>query len=100
MKSGRSKSSEHATPHHTDATAHPEAPMSTVAEALRSGACSLDSSSDSPRLDAELLLGKILGLARSGLIAHDRESLVREQEQAYMNLVERRRQGAPVAYLT
>jgi release factor glutamine methyltransferase len=74
--------------------------MSTVAEALRSGARSLDSSSDSPRLDAELLLGKILGLARSGLIAHDRESLVREQEQAYMNLVERRRQGAPVAYLT
>jgi release factor glutamine methyltransferase len=74
--------------------------MSTVAEALRSGARSLDSSSDSPRLDAELLLGKILGLARSGLIAHDREFLVREQEQAYMNLVERRRQGAPVAYLT
>jgi release factor glutamine methyltransferase len=75
-------------------------PQSTVAEALRSGARSLDSSSDSPRLDAELLLGKILGLARSGLIAHDRESLVREQEQAYMNLVERRRLGAPVAYLT
>jgi release factor glutamine methyltransferase len=74
--------------------------MSTVAEALRSGARSLDSSSDSPRLDAELLLGKILGLARSGLIAHDRESLVREHEQAYMDLVERRRQGAPVAYLT
>jgi release factor glutamine methyltransferase len=74
--------------------------MSTVAEALRSGARALDSSSDSPRLDAELLLGKILGLARSGLIAHDRESLVREHEQAYMNLVERRRQGAPVAYLT
>jgi release factor glutamine methyltransferase len=74
--------------------------MSTVAEALRSGARSLASSSDSPRLDAELLLGKILGLARSGLIAHDRESLVREHEQAYMNLVERRRQGAPVAYLT
>jgi release factor glutamine methyltransferase len=74
--------------------------MSTVAEALRSGARALDSSSDSPRLDAELLLGKILGLARSGLIAHDRESLVREHEQAYMSLVERRRQGAPVAYLT
>jgi release factor glutamine methyltransferase len=74
--------------------------MSTVAEALRSGARSLDSSSDSPRLDAELLLGKILGLARSGLIAHDRESLVRAHEQAYMDLVERRRQGAPVAYLT
>jgi release factor glutamine methyltransferase len=75
-------------------------PQSTVAEALRSGARLLASSSDSPRLDAELLLGKILGLARSGLIAHDRESLVREHEQAYMNLVERRRQGAPVAYLT
>jgi release factor glutamine methyltransferase len=73
---------------------------STVADTLRSGASSLHSHSDSPRLDAELLLGKILGLSRSGLIAHSNEPVAMELEQAYAGLIERRLQGAPVAYLT
>jgi release factor glutamine methyltransferase len=72
----------------------------TVAATLRSGASSLNSHSDSPRLDAELLLGKILGLSRSGLIARSNEPVAIELEQAYAGLIERRLQGAPVAYLT
>jgi len=74
--------------------------MSTVLETLRSAVRSLDGHSDSPRLDAELLLGKILGLSRSGLIARGDDAVAGECEHAYAHLIEQRRQGAPVAYLT
>jgi release factor glutamine methyltransferase len=74
--------------------------VSTVAETLQSGARSLDSHSDSPRLDAEVLLGKVLGLSRSGLIARSNEPVAADHAQAYVTLIERRREGAPVAYLT
>jgi hypothetical protein len=42
-----------------------------IAESVASGARALAAHSDSPRLDAELLLGKVLGLPRSALIARD-----------------------------
>jgi release factor glutamine methyltransferase len=74
--------------------------VSTVAQTLQSGARTLSSRSDSPRLDAELLLGKVLGLPRSGLIARNDELVGVEREQAYALLIARRLQGAPVAYLT
>ena len=74
--------------------------MNTVSEALLLAARSLEGHSDSPRLDAELLLGKILGLPRSGLIARGNESVLIEHEHKYAALIEQRRQGAPVAYLT
>jgi release factor glutamine methyltransferase len=75
-------------------------PLSTVAQALHSGARSLHDYSESPRLDAELLLGKVLGLSRAGLIARSDEAVAVDREQAYAGLIEKRRQGAPVAYLT
>jgi release factor glutamine methyltransferase len=80
--------------------------MSTITEALRSGASSLENAdgggmrSASPRLDAELLLGKILGLSRSALMARSNEPVAAECEGAYAGLIKRRLQGAPVAYLT
>jgi release factor glutamine methyltransferase len=80
--------------------------MNTITEALRSATRSLESAgggairSDSPRLDAELLLGKILGLSRSGLLAHSDAPVAAESEGAYAGLIERRLRGAPVAYLT
>jgi release factor glutamine methyltransferase len=74
--------------------------VSTVAQTLQSGARTLSSRSDSPRLDAELLLGKVLGLPRSGLMARSDELVAVECEQAYAVLIARRLQGAPVAYLT
>jgi hypothetical protein len=58
-------------------------PVTTVAETLRSAAHALNSRSESPRLDAELLLGKILGVSRSGLIARRDEIIATEREQAY-----------------
>jgi release factor glutamine methyltransferase len=77
-----------------------EAQAHTVAEALQNAARSLQGHSDSPRLDAELLLGKILGLSRSGLIARGSELCAGDRQQSYDRLVEQRRLGAPVAYLT
>jgi release factor glutamine methyltransferase len=75
-------------------------PLSTVAEILRSGARSLDGQSDSPRLDAELLLGFLLGLSRSGLVARDHDPVAADPAQAYAGLIDRRLSGSPIAYLT
>ncbi|MGB6354207.1 MAG: peptide chain release factor N(5)-glutamine methyltransferase [Steroidobacteraceae bacterium] len=72
----------------------------TIADALQSGARALRSHSDSPRLDAELLLAKILGLTRAGLIARADEPVAGEHARAYASLIEQRLGGAPVAYLT
>jgi release factor glutamine methyltransferase len=80
--------------------APPETPARTIGEILRSGARSLDGYSDSPRLDAELLLGKTLRLSRPGLIARSGDLVEDECAQAYSSLIEQRRRGAPVAYLT
>jgi release factor glutamine methyltransferase len=74
--------------------------MATVAETLQSAARSLHGHSESPRLDAELLLAKTLGLSRSGLIARGNEVVAGERERAFSMLIERRVAGAPVAYLT
>lgn len=74
--------------------------MATIDDNLRRGASSLRNLSDSPRLDAELLLGCVLGLSRAGLIARGDDSVAAEREQAYADLIHRRLQGAPVAYLT
>jgi release factor glutamine methyltransferase len=74
--------------------------MSTVADLLQSGALALEGCSESPRLDAELLLGTLLGLSRSGLVAHDHDPVAADSAQAYAGLIDRRRSGSPIAYLT
>jgi release factor glutamine methyltransferase len=75
-------------------------PLSTVAEMLRSGARALEGQSESPRLDAELLLGFLLGLSRSGLVAHDHDPVAADRVPAYAALIDRRLSGSPIAYLT
>lgn len=72
----------------------------TIAETLRSAVHELAGCSESPRLDAELLLGKVLGLSRPALIARGDESLAPESRNAYAALLAGRLAGAPVAYLT
>jgi release factor glutamine methyltransferase len=74
--------------------------LNTVSETLQGGARLLHRHSGSARLDAELLLGKILGLSRSGLIARGDERVAAECARAYAGLIDRRLHGAPVAYLT
>jgi release factor glutamine methyltransferase len=67
---------------------------------LRSASRELAGRSESPRLDAELLLGNVLGLSRPALIARGDECLTPESRSAYSALLAGRLAGAPVAYLT
>ncbi|WP_437723434.1 peptide chain release factor N(5)-glutamine methyltransferase [Sorangium sp. So ce861] len=53
----------------------------------------------SARLDAELLLGKVLGIDRVGLLIDAERPLDRDELAAYRELHQRRRAGEPVAYL-
>jgi release factor glutamine methyltransferase len=71
-----------------------------IGETLSSGTRTLSTHSDSPRLDAEILLGKVLGLSRAALIAHDGDPLAGESARAYAELIAKRSTGIPVAYLT
>jgi len=74
--------------------------MSTVQTALRRGTQVLRESSDSPRLDAEMLLGTVLGRSRVGLVIAAEEAIAAAEEREFEHLLARRRAGAPVAYLT
>lgn len=72
--------------------------MTTLAQALaRAQAAGLD------RLDAQLLLGHVLGVAagqaRTWLIAHDGDALPAAHDAAYAALCARRAAGEPLAYL-
>jgi release factor glutamine methyltransferase len=72
----------------------------TVAAALQRAAQLLTSHGDSPRLDAEILLGCVLGVSRSALIVRGNDPVSAETRRAYDQLIAGRMQGAPVAYLT
>jgi release factor glutamine methyltransferase len=72
----------------------------TVAEAVQMAARLLVDHSDSPRLDAELLLCKVLGLSRSALIVCAGDPIAAANRRAYDNLIAQRIHGAPIAYLT
>jgi len=71
--------------------------MATVAACLRAGA---DLPGDSARRDTEILLGHLLGKTRSWLYAWPEHVLSAAQLADYMALLDRRRAGVPVAYLT
>lgn len=58
------------------------------------------SHSDSPRLDAEVLLAHVLGKARSYLYAWPEKSLSAQEHAAFSELIRQRKEGVPVAYLT
>ena len=52
------------------------------------------------RLDAQVLLSHVLHVERSTLYTYPERALTSEQGQRYFSLIQRRAQGAPVAYLT
>lgn len=56
-------------------------------------------SSNLTSLEAELLLGHVLGVSRSYLRAWHEKSLTEQQKQAFESLVSRRCVGEPLAYL-
>jgi len=53
----------------------------------------------SARLDAELLLGHVLGLDRIRLIVESTRPLEEAELSAYRELIKRRRRGEPIAYI-
>lgn len=57
------------------------------------------SGSETPRLDAEVLLAFVLGIDRSGLMAHPEAVLGTGQEERYEACLARRERGEPVAYI-
>ncbi len=67
--------------------------IETGAERLRAAG------SESPRLDAELLLAFAIGVDRTAVIAHGDAPVGVDAEAAYLDLVARRESGEPVAYL-
>lgn len=69
----------------------------TLALALRDAATLLSSVSDTPRLDAELLMADALGIGRSQLLLRLQELSVPE---SFAALISRRLANEPVAYIT
>ncbi len=71
-----------------------------IGDALLAAQTRLTSVSDSPRADAELLLGHLLGLTRAQLFVRHRELLGDRDLTVFEQCLQRREQGEPVAYLT
>ena len=75
-------------------------PQSSVAEALRAATDTLEAGhSQSPRLDAELLLAEALGARREDLFAAPERTLSRDEAARFDALVGRRQKQEPVAYI-
>ena len=72
--------------------------MTTVVEALAL-ARELLQNSDSPKLDAELLLAHVLQIDRGALRARPERMLDTEEERKFRRLLDRRAQREPIAYL-
>ncbi len=71
-----------------------------IREVLRCGIRRLTAAqSDTPRLDAEMLLAHLLEMRRENLYTQERQALSREQARSFSDLIERRLAGEPVAYL-
>ena len=71
--------------------------MATIPRALSRATQQLAGSSDTPRLDAELLMAESLGIDRDRLILNPPR---REPPERFWAMLERRKAGEPVAYIT
>jgi release factor glutamine methyltransferase len=74
--------------------------MATVNELLRSGVERLrESGSESPRLDAELLLARAIGTDRTAIVAHPGAPVGLDAAAHYEEWLQRRATGEPIAYI-
>ena len=71
----------------------------TISQMLALARSTLADVTPSARLDAELLLARVLGLSRASLFAWPDRPVDRESEARYRELIARRAQGEPIAYL-
>lgn len=68
----------------------------TIAETLRAAAAALEDTSDTPRLDAELLMAEALGVSRSDLLLRYTGGTA---PAGFAALLERRQRHEPIAYI-
>ncbi|RJX27752.1 MAG: peptide chain release factor N(5)-glutamine methyltransferase [Dethiobacter sp.] len=72
-----------------------------IRQALREAASFLGQKGvDSARSEAEVILAFLLGRDKSYLYAHGEEKITRELKAAYKEMLQRRGQGNPLAYIT
>lgn len=71
--------------------------MKAIARALADAARQLDKSSDTPRLDSELLMAEALHIDRDRLILAPPNRLIPKR---FFDMLERRMAGEPIAYIT
>ncbi len=71
--------------------------MKAIQRALAGASQALSATSDTPRLDAELLMAEALGIDRDRLLL---KPPARAVPARFAEMVERRRNGEPVAYIT
>ena len=71
--------------------------MTSIPRALGRATEALSKSSDTPRLDAELLMAAALGIGRDRLILDDPRG---EAPPGFLQFVDRRAKGEPIAYIT
>jgi release factor glutamine methyltransferase len=74
--------------------------VTTISQALTQARHQLQTSSPSPASDASILLCHVLDCSSSHLIAWPDKQLSDDQSQRYNALIEERRKGKPVAYIT
>ena len=75
-------------------------PVETTGALLREGAARLlAAGSETPRLDAELLLGHAVGVGRTVVLAHPEAPVGADAAHRYRADLERRAAGEPIAYL-
>lgn len=74
--------------------------MHTIGSTLQTATENLKATYDTARLDAEILLGHVIGKPRSFLYAWPEHALTDNQATAFEALVARRARGEPVAHLT
>ena len=72
----------------------------TIERALAGARAALGETTATARLDAEILLSHVLGRGRARLLAHPGTPLDPDSRERFETLVERRRRGEPIAYLT
>ena len=70
-----------------------------IDEALAAATAALGEVSESPRLDAELLLARTLDVQRSYLFAHPEDRMDPAAVERYADIIERRADGMPMAYI-
>lgn len=74
--------------------------VANIGEVLLEAKKRLSPTFSTPRLDAEVLLAHLLDLSRSSLLAHHADPLGEQERWQFEQLLSRRVQGEPVAYIT